>query len=182
MEKPSPAKRRNAPATKARIIAAAARAFSEHGYAQAGIREIARDAGVAGSLIVQHFGSKARLFEAAMSSAMTDQALFEGDRAEFGARMARLLVVDADVTLPTMLILSIGDADARAITARITRDHIIEQFALWLGPPNAHARAMNIIALCTGFVVYARSLPIGEVNRHSVDWLARTVQALVDEH
>lgn len=181
MDTRPPARRRNAAQTKARIVAAACRAFSGHGYAQAGIREIARDADVAPSLVVQHFGSKANLFEAALDHAMADPALFDGDRAEFGRRMARALVSEADITLPTMLILSIGDADARAITARITRERIIEQFALWLGPPNAQARAMNIIALCTGFVVYARNLPIGPVSQHSVDWLARTVQALVDE-
>lgn len=59
-------KRRNPEKTKFKILAIAKQMFAEHGYAQTGLREIAKTADVAPSLIVNYFGTKAGLFEAAL--------------------------------------------------------------------------------------------------------------------
>jgi hypothetical protein len=84
-----------------------------------------------------------------------------------------------------MIILSIGDAEARVITARIANESIIRSLAAWLGPPDAEARALDLIMVCTGFVVYTRQIPLKSgrrtVGSHSETWLARTIQAIVDE-
>jgi AcrR family transcriptional regulator len=50
------------------ILQSAARAFAAHGYRGSSLREIAKDAGVSLTLLNHHFGSKAMLLEAVVSS------------------------------------------------------------------------------------------------------------------
>ena len=180
IQKPS-RRRRNAAETKARIIASAQELFAAHGYAQAGIREIANHAGVAVSLVPQHFGSKAELFETAMLEAMAASTALDGPRGELGRRLIDIALNEADVRLPAMVILSTGDPDAREITARVTRERIITSLAAVLGPPDARDRAMEITMICTGFLIYARQLPVGEVSERTKTRFATLLQQIVDE-
>jgi len=53
------------------IVEAAARVFVTQGYADAGMDEIAREAGVAKQTLYSHFGSKAQLFEAIIQDRCT---------------------------------------------------------------------------------------------------------------
>jgi len=64
--KPPAARRRNAEASRAAILAAARAAFAELGYARATMRDIARRAGVTHGLVTLHFTSKEQLFLAAV--------------------------------------------------------------------------------------------------------------------
>jgi len=181
MQSPVQPKKRNAAATRARILAAAQAVFAQNGYTQAGIREIAKEADVATSLLLRYFGSKAALFEEALLNAMYAQGVFERDKVKFGERMAQLLVTDGDTNLSGMIVRSSGDAQAKEITAMVTKTYAIEGLARWLGPPNAHARAMNIMILCTGFVVHCHQIPIGPAQKGTVKWLAKALQDIVDD-
>ena len=181
MQDNPPPKRRNAAETRRKILAAAQDVFAQSGYAQAGIREIAAHAGIAPSLLLRYFGTKANLFEEALLNAMLAPGLFEHDKTRFGTRMANLLVTEGDTNLTAMVVRSSGDEQAREITARTTRAHALDGLAKWLGPPNADARAMNIMILCTGFVVHGHQIPAGPVHKATVKWLASTLQAIVDE-
>lgn len=179
-------KRRNAPKTKASILVAAQQAFSELGYSQAGIRDIAAIAGISSPLLLRYFGSKAGLFEAALTEAARLERIFEQGRAGFGEHLANLLLdVDLDVKAPAMVALSTGDADARAIATRVTEKHVVAPLAEWLGPPDARARAVEIIMLGMGVVMYTRQLPLAPAAKGSdkklARWLARTLQAIVDQ-
>lgn len=174
-------KRRNAPETKARIIESAQQLFAAHGYAQAGIREIATHAGVAVSLVPQHFGSKAELFEAALLEAMAASRALDVPDDQLGRHLVDLVLNGGDMRLPAMVVLSTGDPDAREITARVTRDRIIADLAERLGPPDGRDRAMEITMLCTGFLIYARQLPVGEISERTQSKFAGWLQAIVDE-
>jgi AcrR family transcriptional regulator len=176
-----PFKRRNAPATKARIIAAAQRLFAAHGYAQTGLRDIAAEAGIALSLISQHFGAKADLFEAALLAAMQENKVLEVPKTQIGAAMIDYVLGEGDISLPSMVVLSTGDADARDITAHILREHIVTKLAETLGPPAARERALEITMIATGFLIYGRSLPVGPVSPRTRHKMARLIQELVDE-
>src|SRR5271167_4329388 len=106
-------KRRDAPRTKARILAAAQEAFSKLGYSQAGIRDIAAMAGVSSPMLLRYFGSKAGLFEAALTEAMRVENLFDRGRARFGERLIKLFLdVDLDIKPPSIIALSAGDSEA----------------------------------------------------------------------
>jgi AcrR family transcriptional regulator len=182
--KPDRPRTRDAARTRSAILAAGKAAFSERGYAQTGIRDIAAMAGVSSSLIDRYFGSKGKLFEAALLEAMLERQLFDEGKAGFGKRLAeRLAEPDLDIQLLAMSVLSVADDEARDITAHITRDHIIEPMAEWLGPPNARERATKILMVGTGFTIYTRQLPVSglpRVPQEMYDWLADTVQSIVD--
>src|SRR3546814_7131767 len=90
MKSRTPPKRRNAIQTKAKILAAAQQAFSETGYSQSGIRDIAAIADVSSTLLLRYYGSKTALFEAALIEAMPiGDLLATTERSQFGEVLAR---------------------------------------------------------------------------------------------
>lgn len=180
MDAPPHPKRRNAAETRARILTAAQDAFAERGYASVGIRDIAKRAGIASSLLMRYFGSKAALFEEALVDALYQRGRFTQDRANFGQAMARLLTEGTDDTVIAMIALATGDPEAREITQRVANQHMIDGLIEWLGPPNARARALSMIAVMTGFVVNKYQLYAGSTPEELVRWLARTLQELID--
>src|SRR5207344_3024220 len=66
----SPCRDQQARHTRARIIAAAARRFLEHGYAATTMRAVATDAGVAVPTVELAFKTKARLLKAVIDTAI----------------------------------------------------------------------------------------------------------------
>jgi AcrR family transcriptional regulator len=66
----SPRREQQARRTRARITAAAARRFADHGYAATTMRAVATDAGVAVPTVELAFGTKARLLKAVIDSAI----------------------------------------------------------------------------------------------------------------
>lgn len=185
MDTPEKPKTRDSARTRAAILQAAKTAFSKRGYAQTGIRDIAALAGVSSSLIDRYFGSKARLFETALQDAMLERAIFDAGKPGFGKRLSnRLKEPDLNIDLLAMSVLSVADDEARDIAAHITREHIITPMVAWLGPPGAQARAIKMLMLGTGFTIYARQLPLpaDPAMLYSLhDWLAQTIQEIVDE-
>lgn len=65
-----PVRRRNAVNTREAILASARTAFAKAGYDGAGVREIARGAGVTAMLVNRYFGSKERLFAEVVAQTM----------------------------------------------------------------------------------------------------------------
>src|SRR5882762_2656098 len=91
----TPARRRNAAATREAILASARRAFAAHGYDGAGVREIAAGAGVTAMLVNRYFGSKARLFAKAVAATMAEPIILADENLhgpKRAAQMARALV------------------------------------------------------------------------------------------
>jgi AcrR family transcriptional regulator len=179
-------KSRNAPKTKAQILAAAQEAFAERGYGQAGIRDIAARAGITSPMLLRYFGSKAGLFEAALIETVRVGGLFEGDRARFGEHLTSLFLdTKLDIKAPSIIALSTGHADARGIATRVTDEQVVEPLAKWLGPPDARVRALEIIMLAMGFVLCTRQFPLlparKGIDRKMARWLAQSVQAIVDQ-
>jgi AcrR family transcriptional regulator len=84
------------PATRDRIVEAARAAFAEHGYDAATVRAIAARAGVDPALVHHYFGTKQRLFMAAMQFpidlAQVFPAVAAGPREQIGERLIRRLV------------------------------------------------------------------------------------------
>jgi len=178
-------RRRDAPKTKANILAAAQKAFSEMGYSRAGLRDIAAIAGVDSALITRYFGTKASLFEAALSDAINMESILAMDRDKFGEIVASSLnSPHLDIKAARMGALSTGDLVAQKITAKVTETRAIAPLARWLGPPNARGRAAAITTLCMGYLFCTRQFPfVVPLQRADKEdftlWLGRTVQAIV---
>jgi AcrR family transcriptional regulator len=174
-------KRRDAALTRARILSAAQDAFAQHGYSGVGIREIAPKAGVASSLLLRYFGSKAELFEEALVSAFYSKGFFVRDRETFGRQMAEFILAEGDAPMLAMVLQANADPAAREIARRATQRHMLDALAEWLGPPNGQTRALSMLALMTGFYVHLHQLSHGPAPQESAEWLARRLQELVDD-
>jgi AcrR family transcriptional regulator len=165
------------------------RAFSESGYSQTGIREIAELAGTSSTMLLRYFGSKAALFEAALTEAMPVASVLSHPRERFGASLAEALLDPRNAIRPPLMIaLASGDPEAAAIAARVMETQSIAPLAEWLGGQdggqNGRARALQIAMLATGLVSYLRQLPLPALATGQQDgiatWFAATVQAIVD--
>lgn len=173
-------RRRDPVRTKARILAAAVETFTEVGYGQAGLRDIAARADVASSLPVKYFGTKAALFEAALIQTLQTNSVFTWCKEGFGETMARLIRDRSNVTITAMLMMALSDPASRDVAVRVWRDHMIAPLAEWLGEPDPQGRADMLFALMSGLTFQIHGLAAGHVSPWSVEWAARTLQALVD--
>ena len=180
MEPKREPKRRNLELTRTRIVEAAADTFAGSGYAKAGLREIGERAGVAPSLISRYFGTKSALFEEALIHVLRANSVFTWQKADFGEAMARLIPEQSNTNITVMLVLALADPEAKEIARRVSREHMIQPLLDWLGPPNALERAMDLFALMTGFVIQMDGLYPAPIPQHSLRWLARSLQAIVD--
>lgn len=177
--KPVP-KRRNLEQTKTRILQAAADTFTASGYARSGLREIAERAGIAPSLVSRYFGTKSALFEDALVHVLRTNSVFTWQKEGFGDAMARLIPERSNTNITVMLVLALADPEAKEIARRVSREHMIQPLVDWLGPPNALERAMDLFALMTGFVIQMDGLYPAPIPEHSLRWLAKSLQAIVD--
>jgi AcrR family transcriptional regulator len=173
-------RRRDAARTRARILAAATKVFGDVGYSRAGLREIALEAGVATSLMLRYFGSKAGLFEAALLETIDNNSVFTLEKSSFGPTMAKLMLEEANVSITAMLVLALADAEAKEVAERVSRTRIIAPLAAWLGPPQGFDRALNLYSLMAGFVILAQSLGSEAISPGSLTWLANSLQSIVD--
>lgn len=178
-------KRRNAERSRAKILAAAQHLFAEKGYPQTGIRDIGAAADVSSTLLLRYFGSKAGLFEAALREAMPVGAVLAEGRDKIGERLAAVFLDRRiEIMPPSIVTLSTGDADAREIATRVLKEEVVAPLARWLGPPNAQARAVEILLLAMGFVLFTRQFPLiaphSAQERRIASWLADTLQRIVD--
>lgn len=176
-----PKQRRNGPETRRRIILAAQRLFATRGYANTRLRDIAEVAGVAVSLLPQHFGSKEELFEAALAAAMSASLVLDTPNGQLANALIEHSLTDGeDTRLPAMLALSIADKGASQVASRIVREHMIPGLAARLGNPDGEDRALEIMMIASGFLLYARQLPLGTVSPTVAANVADAIQRVLD--
>lgn len=177
-------KPRNSAQTKNNILRAAQQAFTEHGYTGTGMRDIADAAGINVALVTRYFGSKEKLFEAALADCLAVDRLLDCPRDAFGKHVLSIMIGEDGVNPIAMMVMSTADASAREITMRLEQELVIKPLAKWLGPPHAEARAAHITLLCSGFSTYRNLLPLPSLTSVlrpvSRRWLESTLQAIVD--
>jgi AcrR family transcriptional regulator len=183
---------RDAERTAADILRAAQRVFSSRSYNEAGVREITALANVTPALVNRYFGSKEKLFEAALRDALDVRLLTGGEHADFGVRLATLFIdgrPDAPPVNPLpMLVMATADSGAREVALRLLNEEIIvplaEWLAEWFGTADAEDRAARVVAVATGFFTFRVLLPLealsGKVTPAMRRWLEETLQAIVD--
>lgn len=184
----SPPRKRDAAATKAKILEAAKTSFSQYGYPQTGIRDVAKAAGVSYTLVGRYFGSKIGLLKAALEATIKAEPFLNIDRESFGANLASLIVgaTERDLSF-SMAILAASDPEAREVSTRIVKDKVVQPLADWIGPPCATERATAIVVLGAGFVTHSRLIPLLgpleaiNLQHPAVRWLACSFQTIVDE-
>src|SRR5215472_11724937 len=88
-------RKRDAAATRARILAAAMDGFARSGYEATSLREIAAGAGVDVALVGRYFGGKEGLFTEALKASIGTGRWRDWDRASFPREVATMMAGSA---------------------------------------------------------------------------------------
>jgi AcrR family transcriptional regulator len=150
-----PPRRRDAGATRARLLEAARELFLARGYNAVGLREVAAKAGVDVTLVRRYFGSKQELFtEATDVSANVEEVRNAADNAVGETLIARVLGARRDVDAPLFALLrSSGDP---AVVARLNAqldEGLTRNLAKRITADHARIRADMVTALLLGIGV-----------------------------
>ncbi|NUP53940.1 MAG: TetR family transcriptional regulator, partial [Catenulispora sp.] len=129
--------------------------FTEHGYARAGVRQIADRAGVTAMMINRYFGSKEGLFAQAVDRAFGPATVVGDEPAGLPEAMARTL---AERTAPgaapldpfLLLLRSVQDAEATEILRQSIETHVGTRLAGLVDGPQPEVRAQLGLALIAG--------------------------------
>ncbi|WP_314148945.1 TetR family transcriptional regulator [uncultured Leifsonia sp.] len=176
METPPTRAERRA-ATAAKILDAAQEEFAEQGLEGGTIRGIARRAGVDPSLVLQHYGSKQKLFALAVQPAP------ELERQDVPAHLAEVL----DVRLREL------PAHTRALlrsmltspeAAAVMRDYLQERVDVLAraggGDEDARTRAAVLVSSILGMTIARHFLGLADLERLDADVIARVVEPWFD--
>lgn len=178
---------RDAERTRQDILAAAQKVFSEHGYAEAGVREITAIAGVNPALVSRYFGSKLKLYEAALENALDVQLITDLEKQSFGEQIvARFAAPTGDRVNPLpIMIFGSSDSEARQIALSLLHDRIVVPLRDWFGTADGELRATRFMIFATGFFTYRNMLPLpslqNELDGQSRAWLEADFQRIVDD-
>ncbi len=181
-------RRRDAAATRAGLLKAATARFAAEAYDSVSLRAIAADAGVDVSLISRYFGGKEELFAEVLKGCPPPDELFQGDPADFGERIARMLLddpVNNDKLDIFMVMLRSASNPAAAETIRKSSEEMFYgPFAAWLGGKNAAERVRLAASIMKGVVIDRHisndfGLTPAERNRFRTN-LARALQAAIE--
>jgi AcrR family transcriptional regulator len=136
--------------TREAILDAARRAFAEQGYQLATVRGVADLAGVDPALVHHYFGTKQRLFVAAVQLPVNPveqlMAVLAQDPGQAGERMVELFLSiwdhAADQSPLLALVRSaVGDEQAAAMLREFITEEVLGPIAHRLGSPDAELRA-----------------------------------------
>ncbi|MET7304826.1 TetR family transcriptional regulator [Embleya sp. NPDC005575] len=150
-----PARKRDGAATREAILAAAVVEFTEHGYARAGVRQIAERAGVTAMMINRYFGSKELLFARAVDRAFEPPTVIGDESSGLSRSLARTLAErtapGAEPLDPFLLMLrSAPDPEAVDILRRSIEAHVGTRLEGLLEGPETEIRAQLGLALVAG--------------------------------
>lgn len=139
--------------TRQRILDAAILRFARHSYEATGLRDIAADVGVDVAYVHRCFGSKERLFAAAVEATLQPELLLAGKAEDLAATLAHELFHHAegygphDVRPLDIVIHSLSSADASRVLREVVARSFIEPLSAKLG----HDDALNA-SLITAFL------------------------------
>jgi AcrR family transcriptional regulator len=187
--RPTPVRRRNAVSTRQAILASARLAFARVGYDGAGVREIAKGAGVTAMLVNRYFGSKEQLFAEVLADTMAAPSIlteaFTNSRTP-AADIAAALVekMKPGVTpLDGFLIMfhSASSARAAAIGREQIESHHHKLVAAALGGRLAAERAALILSVIAGFQVMRQMIGLSALAEAEPKALTRMLGQLFQQ-
>jgi AcrR family transcriptional regulator len=157
---------RNAAATRAAILASAVSAFAAHGYDGAGVREIARGAGVTAMLVNRYFGSKEKLFAEAVAATMARPVILAQDNLAAPDRARAFATALEAITRPgaapldgfAIMLKSAASPRAAAISRAQIAKHHFQTLERTLTGPNTEERAALLLSVVAGLQLMRQTL------------------------
>ena len=141
--------------TKASILEAAQAVFSANGYAKSLVSDIAEAAEVSSALVIQHFQTKSRLFEASLSEALALVPPRSLIAAAPGKSVLTLLQRgDVQTTRAfSMLAHAIADPELCTAAARLLDEMLVRHFSDILPGTDLRRRAKATTMMAIGYAV-----------------------------
>lgn len=174
------------------MLAAARAAFAERGFDGATIRGIATAAGVDPALVHHYFGSKDKLFLAAVEApadpADLVPAALAGGRDRLGENVVRLLLGVWDGPMQPAGLALLRSAVANEWGAKLLREFLVTQVlrrvvgTLELPPPEAEVRGSLVASQLVGLVMGRYVLRIEPLTSATPDWLVATIGPTVQRY
>lgn len=182
------ARKRDAEATRAAILAAAKIHFARSGYEGAYLRDIAADAGADAALINRYFGGKDGLFAAALKDSIRPDAISQWERKSFGRDIAKMMANHAHHDNERMhafqfLLRAATSPTTAPLLNEAVQDRFLAPIRSWIGGEQAEARARIVASVFIGLLVerLIRDEPLGDIERDSfIERTGELLQSLVD--
>ena len=154
----APPRKRDAAATRARILAAAIGRFTHLGYESTSLREIAALAGIDVALIGRYFGGKEGLFTEALKASIHPRRLSERDRASFVRDLAESMANgprdgEADEHGFQFLLRAATSPTTAPLLSLAVQERFLGPIRDWLGGEDAEPRARVLAGVIIGFLV-----------------------------
>ena len=154
-------RRRNAAATRKAILTSARQAFARVGYDGAGLREIAKGAGVTAMLVNRYFGSKERLYAEVVADTMVTPSVLTRESINSAAPGKDIAAALIDRTkagaLPLdgflIMLYSLSSKRAGAIQREQIESHHHRAMTAAIRGAMAPQRAALVLSLIAGFQV-----------------------------
>ncbi len=188
-------KKKKSERTKEAILNSARKAFLTRGYDQAGLRDIAADAGVTAALINRYFGTKKALYSEILRGNVDYAGLYHATPDQIGHRIAEFLIegkvqvengeslqVDTDQLL--LYLRSVTSPEALPIIREVLAEKITAPMQATLPGGDVKEKAALLISHVFGFILVHRL--IGAACTVGVDktllqqQLGASLQAIVD--
>lgn len=152
-------RKRDAQATRARILEAAVAWFARGGYENVSLRDISAEAGVDVALISRYFGGKEGLFIEALKASISADPLNSWGHADLPHELAASMAGstrDGDEarhrSFQFLLRTATSPATAPLLSLAL-QDRYLAPIADWLGGEDAQPRARVLAAVIIGFLV-----------------------------
>lgn len=179
--------RRDAEATRTRILREAVSAFSTLGYAATGVRQICEAAGVNQALVNRYFGSKLGLFRAAIDATLDVTIITSLGREHLAEKLAETFTTaraEAPNPLP-MMMFAAADPEAQRIAQGELESRVLDPLASFLGGPDARLKASRLVAIAAGFFTYRILYPLTALSEAPEEaqrrWLAEAFATALDD-
>ncbi len=175
-----------------RILECSRQLFSERGYAQVSLKDIATSAGVSVALVVKHFANKDGLFEATVDFTASSRALFAGPFSTLGrTAVVETLTAPHTASYSMARTISVANGDEEVlgtIGARIRSDllDVLAQRIRKEAPhdnPSPELRAQSALSLLMG-LSFMRRFGDSEFKRFRtealINYYAPLLQSILD--
>jgi AcrR family transcriptional regulator len=150
-------RKRDAAVTRAKLLQAATARFAAEAYDGVSLRAIATDAGVDVALVSRYFGNKEELFKAVLENCPPPDELFQGEAADFGERISRMLVDEPLGSDKLDVFLVMLRSASHPVAAQAIREsgeaRFFGPFARWLGGDKAAERVRLAASIIKGVVM-----------------------------
>ena len=178
--------------TRGRILDAARAAFGERGYDGASVRQIAADAGVDPALVHHYFGTKQRLFLAAMAfpvdpAVALPRLLAAGPPEQLGERFVTFVVAlwdrpDVRPLVTGVVRSAVTDAVAAAMARKLLAEGPLLALAAAIDRPDAQLRATLASSHLMGLAMARYVLGVEPLVSLSPDALAALVGPAIQRY